>query len=173
MWKNLNTKLEPNVVGDLKAGKILRSTEIKFEVAESKLSLLLNNNIMHVEKYNYEVATVYLSLLNRVLDLLSYLRTCVLRVLVCLRAHVLGVFPWLRLARLTCLRAYVSTCFKHACLLFVLSAHMSYMFVVLKQLSCLRVCILGVLVFPICFTFEKLNSKNSCTEKFVVIQTNI
>ena len=93
MWKNLNTKLEPNVVGDLKPGKILRSTEIKFEVAESKLSLLLNNNIMHVEKYNYEVATVYLSLLNRVLDLLSYLRTCVLRVLVCLRVHVLGVFP--------------------------------------------------------------------------------
>ena len=93
MWKNLNTKLEPNVVGDLKPGKILRSTEIKFEVAESKLSLLLNNNIMHVEKYNYEVATVYLSLLNRALDLLSYLRTCVLRVLVCLRAHVLGVFP--------------------------------------------------------------------------------
>ena len=96
MWKNLNTKLERNVVGDLKAGKMLRSTEIKFEVAESKLSLLLKNNIMHVEKYNYEVATVYLSLLNRVLDLLSYLRTCVLRVLVCLRAHVFNVLACLR-----------------------------------------------------------------------------
>ena len=30
------------------AGKILRSTEIKIEVAESELSLLLKNNIMHV-----------------------------------------------------------------------------------------------------------------------------
>ena len=30
------------------AGKILRSTEIKIEVAESELSLLLKNNIMLV-----------------------------------------------------------------------------------------------------------------------------
>ena len=38
----------------LVAGKILRSTEIRFEVTESKLSLLLKNNIMRVEKDNCE-----------------------------------------------------------------------------------------------------------------------
>ena len=31
------------------AGKIFRSTEIKLEVTESKLSLLLKHNIMHAE----------------------------------------------------------------------------------------------------------------------------
>ena len=38
----------------LVAGKIVRSTEIKFEVAESELSLLLKNNVMHVEKHSCE-----------------------------------------------------------------------------------------------------------------------
>ena len=38
----------------LVAGKILTSTEIKFEAAESKLSLLLKNNIMYVEKHSCE-----------------------------------------------------------------------------------------------------------------------
>ena len=47
-------KLERNAVTYLVAGKILRSTEIKFEVAESELSLLLKNNIMHVEKHSCE-----------------------------------------------------------------------------------------------------------------------
>ena len=42
-------KLERNVVTYLIAGKILRSTEIKFEMTESELSLLLKNNVMHVE----------------------------------------------------------------------------------------------------------------------------
>ena len=36
------------------AGKILRSTEIKFEVTEGKLSLLLKHNIMHMEKHSCE-----------------------------------------------------------------------------------------------------------------------
>ena len=36
------------------AGKISRSLVIKFEVAESKLSLLIKNNVMHVEKYSRE-----------------------------------------------------------------------------------------------------------------------
>ena len=33
---------------------MLRSTEIKFEVTESKLSLLLKYNVMHVEKNSCE-----------------------------------------------------------------------------------------------------------------------
>ena len=41
--------LERNVVAYLVAAKIQRSTEIKFEVAESELSLLLKSNIMHVK----------------------------------------------------------------------------------------------------------------------------
>ena len=36
----------------LVTGKVLRSKEIKFQVTESELGLLLKNNIMHVEKYN-------------------------------------------------------------------------------------------------------------------------
>ena len=39
--KNLKRKLERKVVALLVARKILKSTEIKFEVTESKLSLLL------------------------------------------------------------------------------------------------------------------------------------
>ena len=58
LWK---WKLERNVVVYLFylffvliAGKISRSLVIKFEVAESKLSLLIKNNVMHVEKYSRE-----------------------------------------------------------------------------------------------------------------------
>ena len=47
-------KFECKVVAQLVAGKILRSTEIKFEVTESKLSLLLKHSIMHVQKYSCE-----------------------------------------------------------------------------------------------------------------------
>ena len=39
-------KLERNVMAYLVAGKILRGTEIKFEITVSELSLLLKNNIM-------------------------------------------------------------------------------------------------------------------------------
>ena len=42
-------KLECKVVTDLVAG-----TEIKFEVAENELSLLMKNNIIYVEKYSCE-----------------------------------------------------------------------------------------------------------------------
>ena len=38
----------------LVAGKIASNTEIKFEVAESDLDLLLKNNAMHVEKHSCE-----------------------------------------------------------------------------------------------------------------------
>ena len=41
-------------MASLVAGKILRSTEMKFEVTESKLSLLLKHSIMHVEKHSCE-----------------------------------------------------------------------------------------------------------------------
>ena len=47
-------KVERKVVAWLVAAKILRSTEIKFEVTQSKLSLLLKHNIMHVEKHSCE-----------------------------------------------------------------------------------------------------------------------
>ena len=52
--KFLKRKLERNIVAYLIAGKILRSAEIKFEIAESKSSLLLKNNIMHIEKHSCE-----------------------------------------------------------------------------------------------------------------------
>ena len=45
-------------MAQLVARKILRSTEVKFEVTESGLSLLLKHNVMHGEKL--QVATVYL-----------------------------------------------------------------------------------------------------------------
>ena len=38
----------------LVADKILRSTKIKFEVAQSELRLLLKSNIMHFEKHSCE-----------------------------------------------------------------------------------------------------------------------
>ena len=38
----------------LVADKILRSTKIKFEVAQSELSLLLKSNIMYFEKHSCE-----------------------------------------------------------------------------------------------------------------------
>ena len=46
--------LERKLVAYLVTGKTLRSTEIKFEVAESELSLLLKNSIMHDEKQRCE-----------------------------------------------------------------------------------------------------------------------
>ena len=49
--KFLKPKLEPKVVAKLVAGKILKSTEVKFEATENKLSLLLKHNITYVEKH--------------------------------------------------------------------------------------------------------------------------
>ena len=53
MWKVLKTKAERKVVPQL-AGKILRSTEVKFEGTESKLRLSLKHNVMHAEKNSCE-----------------------------------------------------------------------------------------------------------------------
>ena len=53
MWKVLKTKAERKVEPQL-AGEILRSTEVKFEVTESKLRLLMKHNVMHVEKHSCE-----------------------------------------------------------------------------------------------------------------------
>ena len=47
-----------------------------------------------------------------------------------------------------------------ACFMF-LRGHISYMHAVPIYLTCLHACVLGVLVCPICFTFKKLNSRNS------------
>ena len=47
-------KLERDVVAYLEAGKILRSTEIKFEIAGNELNLLLKNNIRHVKRHSCE-----------------------------------------------------------------------------------------------------------------------
>ena len=52
--KFLKRKLELKLVTQLVAGKILRSTKIKSEVTESKLSLLLKHNIMLVKKRSCE-----------------------------------------------------------------------------------------------------------------------
>ena len=48
--KFLKQKIEHKVVAYLVAGKIIKNIEIKPEVTESKLSLLLKHNIMYVEK---------------------------------------------------------------------------------------------------------------------------
>ena len=53
-WKVLKRKFERDIVAYLVAGKISRNIVIKFEVAESKLSLLIKSNAMHVEEYNCE-----------------------------------------------------------------------------------------------------------------------
>ena len=55
--KFLKRKLERKLVAQLVACKILRSTKIKFEVTESKLSLLWKHNIMCVEKHSCEKCT--------------------------------------------------------------------------------------------------------------------
>ena len=54
MKKVLKRKLERKLVAELVARKILASTETKLEVTESKLSLLLKHNIMHVHKHSCE-----------------------------------------------------------------------------------------------------------------------
>ena len=52
--KLIKRNLECKLVASLVVGKILRSTEIKFEVIERKLSLLLKDDLMHVEKHSCE-----------------------------------------------------------------------------------------------------------------------
>ena len=77
-----------------------------------------------------------------------------------MRAHVLACLVCLRAGILTVLVLSMLACFMS------LRAHMSYMFAVLKYLTYLNACVLGILVFLIYFTFEKLNSKNSYIEEF-------
>ena len=43
---------------------------------------------------------------------------------------------------------------------------MSYIHAVLKYLTWLRACVLGIIICLIYFTFEKLNSENSYIEEF-------
>ena len=52
-----------------------------------------------------------------------------------------------------------------ACFMSLL-AHMPYMLAALKYLTCLRPCMLGILVCLIFFTFEKLNFKKTYIEQF-------
>ena len=78
--------------------------------------------------------------------------------LACLRACVVGV-----LSLFMCFLVYVLSIL--ACFI-SFRTHMSYMLAVVKYLTCSCACVLGVLVCPIYFIFEKLNSKN-CIEKFV------
>lgn len=86
-------------------------------------------------------------------------------VLTCLRVwldYVLACLTYLRVCALIILACFIS-----------LRAHMSYILFVLKDLVCLCTAVLGVLTCPICFTFEKLNTKNSCLENFVFLQGSI
>ena len=69
-----------------------------------------------------------------------------------------GVVKCLRVHVLSMLASFVS-----------LHAHMLYMLVVLIYLTCSRAYVYGVFVCPICFIFNKLNSKNSDIEKFVLL----
>ena len=104
-------------------------------------------------------------------------KSCIylLDVLACLRDHVLGVLACLMyphayvLACLACLLAYMLACLtcsaclraEQFCFLMPLRVHMSCMLAVRKYLTCLRACMLRVLVYPICFTFKMLIFKNS------------
>ena len=63
---------------------------------------------------------------------------------------------------LVCLRVRLLSMF--ACFM-SLRVHMSYRLAVLKYPTCLRVCVLGILICLIYFTFEKLDSKNSYIEE--------
>ena len=76
--------------------------------------------------------------------------------------YVLACLTYLRVCALIILACFIS-----------LRAHMSYILFVLKDLVCLCTAVLGVLTCPICFTFEKLNTKNSCLENFVFLQGSI
>ena len=59
-----------------------------------------------------------------------------------------------------------------ACFMSV-GAYISYRHAVLKCLTCLHACVFGVLVYPIFFTFEKVNFKNPYIEKLVFIERNV
>ena len=95
--------------------------------------------------------------------------------LACLHGHMLGMFACFGACVLTCSQAWRACVIAYlmcsrtyllstlACFV-SLRAHISYMLAVLKNLSCFSACVLSVLVCSICFTFEKLNSKNSYVE---------
>ena len=76
-----------------------------------------------------------------------------------------GFRAW-RACVLTSTRTYM---LKMLACLMSLRAHMSYMLAVLKYFMCLCACVLVVLVCPIGFTFDKLNSKDFYTGKFAFI----
>ena len=104
-----------------------------------------------------------------VLGVFACLRACVLVVLcvfACLRAYVLGVLACLRatmLGMLACL-----TCL-HAWRAYVLPCLVCLRACVVVMMKCfifLRVCVLDVLVFLICFTFQYLNLKNLTAKNF-------
>ena len=59
--KLLKRQVERKVVASLVAGKLLRSTEIKFEVTESKLSyyiMMSRNTVVSSYPYNHAVIKV-------------------------------------------------------------------------------------------------------------------
>ena len=80
---------------------------------------------------------------------LARLRVCMFTSLACLRAYVLGVLTYL-----ACLRGYVVTCLRAWCAWVCMYEH-----VMMQCFIFLRVCVLGVLFCPICFTFQYLNLK--------------
>ena len=87
--------------------------------------------------------------LNHVLDVLACSRACILVVVKCFCVWC----AW-RAQILSMLACFISS-----------RAHIFYMPVVLKYLTYLLAFVFWVLVFSLCFTFEKLNSKNYFIEK--------
>ena len=72
----------------------------------------------------------------------------------------------------TCSRTYVLLCLHDSvwrARLLMCLRHMSYMFALLKYLTCLRACVPGILTCLVYFTLEKSNSKNSYKEEFGLI----
>ena len=91
---------------------------------------------------------------------LSAWRACVLCMFTCLGAQMLGL-----LTCLACLRASALTCL--ACLRAWCACVRVYVLVMMKCFIFLRVCVLCVLFFLICFTSQYLNlkiltTKNKC-----------
>ena len=113
-----------------------------------------------------------MSLLNRVLGVLVCLRAHVLGVLAymlecsharvlgmptclaCLRALVFGMFTWLRVHVFSMLACFVSLC-----------AHMFYMLAVLKYLTCLRACVPPWHSLPYFLCIWKVNFQKSLYRK--------
>ena len=91
--------------------------------------------------------------------------------LVCLRAYVLACLAYFRVYVFLCLRAWCACVITYlTCLLISYSYALNYHIYLLcsnmlnASVSCSMARVLGVLICSVCYTFEKLKSKNSYLE---------